>query len=143
MVLKMDPEILKVLQILGFSKVEKYPRMKEVVKMFRKMALKTHPDKPGGTKENFQKLQDAFRKAGMFLENFQYCDQTEEEDLEEDVAKKLFKEFYLDGERFESSFLHIFKSRDKEEEHYLHHRNCQVSSFLASDSLKMPACLER
>ena len=144
MMFKMDPEIEKLLYILGFKEITKYPRMKDVIKMFRKTALKTHPDKPGGSTENFQQLQDAFRRTGSYLENFSYIDDMkEEEEAEEDVARKLFKEFYLNGEKFESSFLHIFKDKEKEAEHYLSHNNCKMSSFLSSDSLKMPPCLER
>ena len=141
----MDEEIQKLLQILGFDGMTKYPRMKEVVKMFRKTALKKHPDKPGGSTEDFQMLQDAFRRAGSFLENFQYNDEPEddEDDFEEDVAKKLFKEFYLNGEKFESSFLHIFTTKEKEDEHFLHHRKCKIPSYLNSECLKMPPCLER
>ena len=141
---KMDPEIEKLLKILGFEGITKYPRMKEVVKMFRRTALKTHPDKPGGNTENFQRLQDAFRRAGSYLENFTYIDEPEEEDdVEEDVAKKLFKEFYLNGEKFESSFLHIFKTKEKEAEHFIHHGSCNRPTYLNSESLKMPPCLER
>ena len=141
---KMDPQIEKLLSILGFEGISKYPRMKEVVKMFRKTALKKHPDKPGGSTEEFQNLQDAFRRAGSFLENFQYeCEPEVEDDFEEDVAKKLFKEFYLNGETFESSFLHIFRNKENEKEHFLHNSSCKTSSSLNSECLKMPPCLER
>ena len=114
MIFKKDPEIVAGLGVLGFSPpVTTYPLMKDVVRMFRKMALKKHPDKPGGSTHEFQILQDAFIRIGSFLQSRQ--EQTDsiatEDDYEEDIAKKLFKEYYLNGKKFESTFLHLFDSR--------------------------------
>ena len=110
MIFKKDPEIQAGLGVLGFSELNVYPRMKDVVKMFRKMALKKHPDKPGGSTEDFQILQEAFIRIGSFLQAQQ--DKSDsipvEDDYEEDIAKKLFKEYYINGQKFESTFLHLF-----------------------------------
>ena len=116
MIFKKDPEILAGLGVLGFRHpLTAYPRMKDVVKMFRKMALKKHPDKPGGSTHEFQILQDAFLRIGTFLQSRQ--EETEsigpEEDYEEDIAKKLFKEYYLNGQKFDSTFLHLFDKREE------------------------------
>ena len=66
---KADTEFWTFLRILGFQEVSKCPKMKDVVKMFRRTALKKHPDKPGGSTQEFQQLQEAFKKAGQYLEN--------------------------------------------------------------------------
>ena len=111
----LDTEMGQVLQVLGFSDHTSVPRMKDVVKMFRKMALKKHPDKPGGSTEQFQVLQEAFLKIGTFIET-QSCKSKmrprEEEDMEENIAKNIFKHFYLSGKfkKSKNSFLFSEKS---------------------------------
>ena len=114
MIFKKDPEIVAGLGVLGFDELNVYPRMKDVVKMFRKMALKKHPDKPGGSTEDFQILQEAFIRIGSFLQAQQEKSDSisAEDDYEEDIAKKLFKEYYINGQKFESTFLHLFDSSD-------------------------------
>ena len=95
MIFKKDPEIVAGLGVLGFDELNVYPRMKDVVKMFRKMALRKHPDKPGGSTEDFQILQEAFIRIGSFLQAQQDKSDSitaDDEDYEEDIAKKLFKE---------------------------------------------------
>ena len=115
MIFKKDPEILAGLGVLGFTELNVNPRMKDVVKMFRKMALKKHPDKPGGSTEDFQILQEAFIRIGSFLQAQQ--DKSDsiaaEDDYEEDIAKKLFKEYYINGQKFESTFLHLFENSEE------------------------------
>ena len=95
MIFKKDPEILAGLGVLGFTELNVNPLMKDVVKMFRKMALKKHPDKPGGSTEEFQILQEAFIRIGSFLQAQQAKSDSigAEDDYEEDIAKKLFKEY--------------------------------------------------
>ena len=91
-----DSEMREVFQILGFLEYSSVPRMKDVVKMFRRMALKMHPDKPGGSTEQFQVLQEAFLKAGTHIENQSRKSQRhreEDEDAEENMAKNIFKHY--------------------------------------------------
>merc|ERR1712015_499170 len=97
---KMDSEFWTFLRVLGFQEEGSgCPKMKDVVKMFRRTALKKHPDKPGGSTQEFQQLQEAFRKAGQFLEKAKPPKNVgkEEEDAEENAARRLFKEFYING----------------------------------------------
>ena len=110
---KVEPEFSSFLRVLGFQELSRYPKMKDVVKMFRRTALKTHPDKPGGSTEEFQQLQEAFKKAGQFLETAKTDKvvEKEEEDVEECAARKLFKEFYVNGETYQSDFLEIFNEQ--------------------------------
>ena len=133
----MDCEMRRLLAVLGFTQLTSYPRMKEVVKMFRRMALKKHPDKPGGSKEDFQELQEAFLKTGTFLESVQQkSDPVSPEevfDYEEDCAMKLFKEFYLNGKKFDSTFLHLFDNQDIEKEQYLFYKKCKETFQLKED----------
>ena len=110
-----DSEMRQVLQILGFLEYNSVPRMKDVVKMFRKMALKMHPDKPGGSTEQFQVLQEAFLKVGTHIENQSRKSQRhreEDEDAEENIAKNIFKHFYLSDKfrKTKKSFLFTDKS---------------------------------
>ena len=110
-----DSEMRQVLQILGFLEYNSVPRMKDVVKMFRKMALKMHPDKPGGSTEQFQVLQEAFLKVGTHIENQSRKSQRhreEDEDAEENIAKNIFKHFYLSDKfrKTKKSFLFADKS---------------------------------
>ena len=93
MVSKVDPELRNVLQVLGFFDLTSVPKMKDVVKMFRKMALKKHPDKPGGSTEEFQILQEAFLKVGSHIESQQNenvndsSKDSNSEDFEESVVE--------------------------------------------------------
>ena len=114
MIFKKDPEIEAGLGVLGFDELNVYPRMKDVVKMFRKMALRKHPDKPGGSTEDFQILQEAFIRIGSFLQAQQDKSDslTADDDYEEDIAKQLFKEYYINGTKFQSTFLHLFDNSD-------------------------------
>ena len=58
----------KNLIILGFeSDINEIPKMKTVLQMWRKRAKVCHPDKEGGVKEEFQKLQVALEKAGEMI----------------------------------------------------------------------------
>ena len=115
MIFKKDPEIVAGLGVLGFDELNVYPRMKDVVKMFRKMALRKHPDKPGGSTEDFQILQEAFIRIGSFLQAQQDKSDSitaDDEDYEEDIAQQLFKEYYINGTKFESTFLHLFDNSE-------------------------------
>ena len=114
---KADTEFWTFLRVLGFQEVSRCPKMKDVVKMFRRTALKKHPDKPGGSTQEFQQLQEAFKKAGQYLENAKLqkniVDIEEDEDVEENAARKLFKEFYLNGETYQSDFLKLFRNEQR------------------------------
>ena len=115
---KMDSEFWTFLRVLGFQEeASGCPKMKDVVKMFRRTALKKHPDKPGGSTQEFQQLQEAFRKAGQYLENAKLqkniVEKEEEEDVEESAARKLFKEFHLNGETYQSDFLKLFRNEQR------------------------------
>ena len=57
----MDPEVERLLRILGFEDPgEKHMKMRIVSSQYRRMSLIKHPDKPGGTKEDFQILKAAY-----------------------------------------------------------------------------------
>ena len=58
----MDTEMKKTLVIIGLEEdIEEIPKLKTVLKMWRKSARIRHPDK-GGEKSKFQELQDALEK---------------------------------------------------------------------------------
>ena len=130
-----DSEMRQVLQILGFLEYNSVPRMKDVVKMFRKMALKMHPDKPGGSTEQFQVLQEAFLKVGTHIENQSRKNQRrmeEDEDAEENMAKNIFKHFYL-SDKFKRSKKSFLFSNKSETDPFL--MSCsEIRKYLRCDS---------
>ena len=130
-----DSEMRQVLQILGFLEYNSVPRMKDVVKMFRKMALKMHPDKPGGSTEQFQVLQEAFLKVGTHIENQSRKNQRrmeEDEDAEENMAKNIFKHFYL-SDKFKRSKKSFLLSNKSETDPFL--MSCsEIRKYLRCDS---------
>ena len=85
------PDVIKtMLLILGFENIIKLPKIKDVMKKYYKLALKTHPDKPGGSKEEFQKLEEALRVAGDYITK----NTVEKDDPEESLAKDLFIDMF-------------------------------------------------
>ena len=140
MILKKDPEIAAGLGVLGFEELSVYPRMADVVKMFRKMALRKHPDKPGGSTEDFQILQEAFIRIGSFLQAQQDKSDsiTAEDDYEEDIAKKLFKEYYIDGKKFESTFLHLFDNSASDDLLRLKIESVKTTAAVEKEDVKKP-----
>ena len=129
-----DTEMRQVLQILGFLEYNSVPRMKDVVKMFRKSALKMHPDKPGGSTEQFQILQEAFLKIGTHIENQskKYRRREEDEDVEENMAKNIFKHFYL-SDKFKKSKKGFLFSDKSETDPFL--MSCsEIRKYLRCDS---------
>ena len=93
----MDPESKKNLIILGFeSDINEIPKMKIVLKMWRKRAKVCHPDKEGGMKEEFQKLQEALKKAGDIIKRMTKVDE------EEICSRKVFDKFNFQKENSSS-----------------------------------------
>ena len=60
----MNSKIKSALQVLGFHNRSFLPMMKEVRKQYLSLSCKLHPDKPGGSKEEFQVLLDAYNLVG-------------------------------------------------------------------------------
>ena len=64
----MDPEVVELLKILGFKNPGKTDmKMKTVSYHYKRMSLIKHPDKKGGTKEDFQELQAAYDNSSYNL----------------------------------------------------------------------------
>ena len=89
----MDSNIKAALQVLGFDNVSFLPMMKEIRKQYLSLSRKIHPDKPGGSKEEFQVLLDAFNLVGEAIENVD-CDQ---DDQEEVAAREMFRQFKVNS----------------------------------------------
>ena len=90
----MDTEMKKYLVIIGFEEdIEEIPKLKTVLKMWRKSTRICHPDKRG-EKSKFQELQDALEKIIEMIKELKQNkledDDTDEEEL---FAMKLFNEF--------------------------------------------------
>ena len=102
----MDPDVVKLMRILGFD-TESLPKMKELTKQFYKQSLIRHPDKPGGTKEQFQELLDAYHKLGVIIEG---CKNEDPEDKDELLARNLFKQFNFETENMYSFTISIRNS---------------------------------
>ena len=91
----MDPDVIILLSILEFEDFSKLPKMKELTSQFRKLSLKRHPDKPTGTKEEFQELISAYEKLGKIIEN---TTKDDHKDDDETLARKLFKQYNFEKE---------------------------------------------
>ena len=106
----MDSEMKKFLIILGFQEdIQEVPKMKTVLKMWRKAARLCHPDK-GGNKEEFQKVQDAYEKVGEMINDSTKYDQ-KDDDEEEAFARKVFEEFNSKKENSNSFTIKIENKR--------------------------------
>ena len=90
----MDPHLKAALDTLGFQDIDHVPKLKLIVINFKRLCLKLHPDKNGGTKEAnilFQNLMKAYELAGKVAES-NACDDSDDEDL---IARKMFRQFYF------------------------------------------------
>ena len=109
--MRMNSELKHYLLILGFSEeIDEPPKIKDLLKMWRKSARKCHPDKPGGNTEEFQKLQDAFMKAGEMIKEMSREEPNDFDD-EELVARRVFEEFNLKKENSNSFTIFIENER--------------------------------
>ena len=101
----MDPEVERLLRILGFEDPgEKHMKMRIVSSQYSRMSLTKHPDKPGGTKEDFQILKAAYEKLGDIIGN---TPQQDLDDKEETDARETFKRYNFAKENIESITIFI------------------------------------
>ena len=89
----MDTTILAALITLGFSSTtKKAPKLKTITKYYYDLAKQLHPDRPGGgDAEKFKDITLAYRIVGEYIEKSKV--NHDDEDIEEMVARKVFKEF--------------------------------------------------
>ena len=62
---------------------------KEIKKAFKNLALLHHPDKPGGSKEKFFEIQEAYNQALEFLKHKITLDQKRTDNIKGQVFKKI------------------------------------------------------
>ena len=86
--MKLNRKAKKNLRILGFPE-DTLPKMKELRRRYLELSLIRHPDKATGTDEDFQELLYAYESIGKLIEK---SENTDREDVEEDEARKKFKE---------------------------------------------------
>ena len=86
---KMSTKLKAALKTLGFENVKSIPKMKEIRKQYLDLSKKLHPDKPGGSKVEFQEVLEAYTLAGEAAEQVL----VDETDIEEVVARKVFEQF--------------------------------------------------
>ena len=85
--MKLNRETIKNLKVLGLPE-DALPKMKVLRKRYLELSLIRHSDK-GGTDEEFQELLHAYNSIGKLIEKSKNLDK---EDLEEEEARKKFKE---------------------------------------------------
>ena len=143
MVYAINSEIKEVLKVMGFTDFNSVPKMKDVVKTYHKMALKKHPDKPGGSTEQFQKLQEAFLKVGSYINS---CNDKVDDlnswnahDEEERFAKTVFKDFCLNGKFYSSKKYYLFSEMFKQKIKEL--RNAEKQTFLEYRYKRYNCCI--
>ena len=95
----MDSELKKYLIILGFKEedMKEVPKRKTILMFWRREARRCPHDK-GGVKEDFQKLQDALKKVDDIIDGMNI----DNDDEEEVLARKIFKEFNSEKENSNS-----------------------------------------
>ena len=94
------------LRILEFKNTTVLPRLKEIQKQFHRLSKIKHPDKNNGSiksKEDFQTLLEAYNTAGKAAEKVVH----ENDDIEEIIARKLFKQFQFSSVKFNSQSITI------------------------------------
>ena len=102
----MYSELKEALVFLGFKEINHVPKLKDITKMFNRLALKLHPYKNNGSKEAtalFQQLLSAYEIAGRAAENVTQVD-VDEEEL---IARKIFKLFSFSSVRENNSSVTI------------------------------------
>ena len=101
----MDPEIVRLLLVLGFKKPEMgHMKMNIIASQYKKMALIKHPDKKGGKKEDFQELLAAYEKLGHIVIE---TTQDDPNDAEETNAREIFKKYNFAKENIDSITIFI------------------------------------
>ena len=104
------------LHIFGLNN-ERLPKLKEITAQYRKLSLKTHPDK-GGKKEDFQKLYEAFhRLSGFVAANKETI--FDPEDIEENELRKFFCKYNVIHENNGSTTVFLENGREAEWESVL------------------------
>ena len=78
------------LNTLGFNNIGEHPpKMKVIQKQFYHLSFIHHPDRPGGDNPTYQKITEAYKFIGDYIEsNYEPND-----DCEEEVARHVFKNF--------------------------------------------------
>ena len=61
---KMSTKLKAALKTLGFENVKSIPKMKEIRKQYLDLSKKLPPDKPGGSKVEFQEVLEAYTVRG-------------------------------------------------------------------------------
>ena len=82
------------------------PKVKELQRQFYKLCKTKHPDKNGGTKESteeFQTLLNAYNLAGKAAEKIK----PEDEDFDDIIARKIFKQFQVSSVKVNSQSITI------------------------------------
>ena len=90
----MDPQVKEALSVLGFVNLVKLPKLKDIRIKFLKLSLLHHRDCNNGSSEStsmFQEILNAYETVGSVLKDTVYDD----DDLEDEIDRKMFKQFSL------------------------------------------------
>ena len=107
----MDPLVYEALKVLEFENLAKIPKLKEITRRSHKLAALKHPDKNGGTKAataEFQNILSAYHTAGAAASDTV----SNNDDNEEIIAKKMFKQFQHKSIKENSSSFTISTEKD-------------------------------
>ena len=94
------------LRILGFDNPPVLPKLKEIQRSFHRLSKTKHPDKNNGSKESteeFQTLLLAYHTAGKAAEKVV----SENDDLEDIIARKVFSQFQFSSVKVNSQYVTI------------------------------------
>ena len=102
----MDPKVIEALKVLGFEELVEIPKMKEIIKKYKKLAFLKHPDRNNGTPEataEFQVILNAYHIAGQAAE----ANPVDPDDNDDHIVRKLYKQFQAKSVKENSSLVTI------------------------------------
>ena len=101
----MEAQVMRWLIIMGFKTPDmKYMKMKILSSQWRMMSRMKHPDKPGGTEEDFKELNNAYENLGKIIQETPQEDQNDEEETK---ARKAFSDVNFTTENIYSVTINI------------------------------------
>ena len=102
----MDPLVIDALKVLGFEELDVLPKVRDIIRKYRKLAFLNHPDRNNGcpeAKARFQDILNAYNVAGDAAEAVP----VDPGDKDDHIARKLFKQFQVKSVKQNSSSVTI------------------------------------
>ena len=106
----MKSNLKEALTIFGFERLDKIPKVKDIRRRFMKLSLLNHHDKNNSSSEansRFQDILKAYETAGEVLKDTVY----EDDNQEDEIAMKMFKQFFFSSVKENASSFTILTEK--------------------------------